>query len=103
MRVERGVVRVEDARVSRRRYHSGWAKRPGGATSCPSPYRGSRTDIGSRLAEGKPVAEVARWLTDEVGIAAPAAEQLAEYLAAGRAALGELPHPSEYRAGTLLR
>ena len=37
------------------------------------------------------VAETAAWLVDEIGISAAVADQVAEYLAAGQAALGAMP------------
>ena len=53
--------------------------------------RGLRTEVGERL-RSDPSGKAARaGLTELVGITAPAAEQLSEYLAAGAAAFGCLP------------
>ena len=85
-------MRVEDAR-GQGSHHSVLARRGAG------PQR-RVVRLGVALAGGRcgPAAEqsgwrgsAGRWLTQEVGIAAPAAEQLVEYLAAGFAALGCLP------------
>jgi ATP-dependent Lhr-like helicase len=46
-----------------------------------------RAELAARL----PAGGTLRWLAEEIGIAAPAAEQLVEYLASAHAALGVLP------------
>ena len=63
IRVERGVVRVEDAQVRHPRFRSGSAKRQRGATSCPSrcPASAPRKSIASM----KTVRERPGWIVVE--------------------------------------
>ena len=75
---------------SRRRSHSGWARRRAEATSCPfavSRLRRRTSSSGSRRAAGA----AQQWLIETVALDPEAALQLVQYLAAGRAALGSLP------------
>jgi ATP-dependent Lhr-like helicase len=50
-----------------------------------------RSEIAARFPTDPGGERTMRWLVEEVGIAEPAAEQLVEYLASARAALGMLP------------
>src|SRR5690349_22978074 len=91
MRVERGVVRVEDAHGQPPTIPFWLGEAPGRSDELSVAVSRLRAEIAARL-DGNPDGEAAlRWLVDEVGIAEPAARQLVEYLAAARAALGCLP------------
>ncbi|MEA2947079.1 MAG: ATP-dependent helicase Lhr and Lhr-like helicase, partial [Alphaproteobacteria bacterium] len=117
-RVERGVVRVEDARGMAPTIPFWLGEAPGRSDELSVSVSRLRAAIAERLRHdptgpeldafpvGKPVSTpdqvrgglfpgnapaALRWLVDEVGIAEPAAEQLVEYLAAAHAALGCLP------------
>jgi ATP-dependent Lhr-like helicase len=88
MRVERGVVRVEDARGAAPTIPFWLGEAPGRSDELSVSVSRLRAGIASRLRRGD---DVLRWLTHELGIAEPAAEQLLEYLAASFAALECLP------------
>src|SRR5262245_3595641 len=90
-RVERGVVRVEDAHGAAPTIPFWLGEAPGRTDELSESVSRLRADIAASL-QGDPTGEraVVR-LVDEVGIAEPAARQLIEYLAAGHAALGCLP------------
>src|SRR6185312_6680756 len=85
MRVERGVVRVEDARGQPPTIPFWLGEAPGRSDELSESVSRLRTLVGSRLAEGQSGEVIAGWLRSDIGIAEPAADQLAEYLAAGRA------------------
>ncbi len=90
-RIERGVVRVEDARGEPPNIPFWLGEAPGRSNELSASVSRLRRGIAARL-ETDPAGESAeRWLEGELGLAAPAAEQLAEYLAAAHAALGLLP------------
>src|SRR5215471_10678693 len=91
MRVERGVVRVEDAHGMAPTIPFWLGEAPGRSDELSAAVSRLRTDIATRLRAGEAAEGILRWLVDDVGIAAPAAEQLLEYLAVGHAALGCLP------------
>jgi ATP-dependent helicase Lhr and Lhr-like helicase len=90
-RVERGTVRVEDAEGMAPNIPFWLGEAPGRTDELSRSVSRLRTEIASRLPADPAGTNASRWLMDEVGIAAPAAEQLAEYLASGHAALGLLP------------
>jgi ATP-dependent helicase Lhr and Lhr-like helicase len=91
IRVERGMVRVEDAHGAPPTIPFWLGEAPGRSDELSVAVSRLRGEMAARLA-GDPGGERAlRWLVDEVGIGAPAAQQLAEYLAAAHAALGMLP------------
>ena len=91
LRVERGTVRVEDAHGQPPNIPFWLGEAPGRSDELSVSVSRLRTEIGERL-RSDPSGKAARsWLTELVGIAAPAAEQLIEYLAAGAAAFGCLP------------
>ncbi|HWB51825.1 MAG TPA: helicase-related protein, partial [Stellaceae bacterium] len=114
-RVERGVVRVEDAEGQPPTIPFWLGEAPGRSDELSAAVSRLRAEIEARLdphpdppppaGEGNgerrhPMAgeglggggeRALRWLTGEVGIAEPAARQLVDYLAAAYAALGELP------------
>src|SRR5436190_11742848 len=91
MRVERGVVRVEDARGQPRTIPFWLGEAPGRSDELSVSVSRLRGEIASRLSNDEARDAIARDLAAEIGIAGPGAEQLVEYLAAGRAALGVLP------------
>jgi ATP-dependent Lhr-like helicase len=90
-RVERGVVRVEDAHGMAPTIPFWLGEAPGRSNELSQSVSRLRSEIGARLALDANGASALRWLVDEIGIAEPAAQQLVEYLAAGNAALGCLP------------
>jgi ATP-dependent Lhr-like helicase len=90
-RVERGIVRVEDAHGMPPTIPFWLGEAPGRSAELSQAVSRLRADMAARL-QGHPGGTgVVPWLETEVGIAAPASAQLAEYLAAGNAALGCLP------------
>jgi ATP-dependent helicase Lhr and Lhr-like helicase len=91
MRVERGIVRVEDARGQSPTIPFWLGEAPGRSDELSFGVSRLRTAVAARLRTDPSGETTQRWLTDEIGIAAPAAEQLVEYLAAAFAALGCLP------------
>src|SRR5260221_1097845 len=91
IRVERGVVRVENAHGQPPTIPFWLGEAPGRSDELSAAVSRLRTQIAARLRAGEPGERTLRWLVDEVGIAAPAAEQLLEYLAAAHAALDCLP------------
>jgi ATP-dependent helicase Lhr and Lhr-like helicase len=89
MRVERGVVRVEDAHGQPPTIPFWLGEAPGRSDELSVSVSRLRAAFATRMRrdpEG-----VRHWLTDDLGIAEPAAEQLVEYLAASLAALQCLP------------
>ena len=91
LRVERGTVRVEDAQGQPPNIPFWLGEAPGRSDELSVSVSRLRTEIGERL-RSDPSGKAARaWLTELVGITAPAAEQLIDYLAAGAAAFGCLP------------
>jgi ATP-dependent helicase Lhr and Lhr-like helicase len=108
LRVERGTVRVADAAGQMPNIPFWLGEAPGRSDELSRSVSRLRREIAARLPAtdarsarqgGEAGAHCAQgaergvlhWLTDEIGIAAPAAEQLLEYLVAARAALGVLP------------
>jgi ATP-dependent Lhr-like helicase len=90
-RVERGVVRVEDAHGMAPTIPFWLGEAPGRTDELSHAVSRLRDDFAQRLEPDPTGASVLRWLEDELGIVAAAAEQLVEYLRAGHAALGCLP------------
>ena len=91
LRVERGTVRVEDARGQPPNIPFWLGEAPGRSDELSASVSRLRTEIGKRLRSDLSGKTAHSWLTEGVGIAAPAADQLIEYLAAGAAAFGCLP------------
>jgi ATP-dependent Lhr-like helicase len=90
-RVERGTVRVEDAHGQPPTIPFWLGEAPGRTDELSSAVSRLRADVAARL-KADPSGNAARcWLTEDIGIALPAAEQLVEYLAAAAAAFGCLP------------
>ena len=91
LRVERGTVRVEDAHGQPPNIPFWLGEAPGRSDALSFSVSRLRTEIGERLRADPPGQAARAWLTELIGIAAPAAEQLIEYLAAGAAAFDCLP------------
>ena len=94
IRVERSTVRVADAAGLSPTIPFWLGEAPGRSDELSTSVSRLRTDIASRLS-AEPDGNALTWLTDDIGIAEPAARQIIEYLAAARAALGALPTLSE--------
>src|SRR5262249_10446337 len=111
LRVERGTVRVADAEGELPNIPFWLGEAPGRSDKLSLSVARLRREIAARLPALRPhpdpplpgldpgIAGEGRegergifdWLVGEIGIALPAAEQMVEYLAAARAALGVLP------------
>ena len=90
-RVERGVVRVEDAHGMAPTIPFWLGEAPGRTDELSVSVSRLRADIAASLAADPSGERAIEWLIETVGVAEPAARQLIEYLAAARAALGCLP------------
>ncbi|MFL5087157.1 MAG: DEAD/DEAH box helicase [Xanthobacteraceae bacterium] len=91
LRVERGTVRVEDAHGMAPTIPFWLGEAPGRTDELSQSVSRLRAQIASLLASDPTGDSTLRFLVDELGIALPAAQQLAEYLAAAHAALDCLP------------
>ncbi|MFL6931638.1 MAG: DEAD/DEAH box helicase, partial [Xanthobacteraceae bacterium] len=91
LRVERGTVRVEDAHGMAPTIPFWLGEAPGRTDELSQSVSRLRAKIASLLASDPTGDSTLRFLVDELGIALPAAQQLAEYLAAAHAALDCLP------------
>jgi ATP-dependent Lhr-like helicase len=91
MRVERGVVRVEDAHGAAPTIPFWLGEAPGRSDELSVSVSRLRGEIAALLRRDASGESSLRWLIDEVGIAEPAARQLVEYLSAALAALTCLP------------
>jgi ATP-dependent Lhr-like helicase len=91
LRVERGTVRVEDARGQPPNIPFWLGEAPGRSDELSVSVSRLRSEIEARLRNDRSGNSARHWLTKEVGIEPSATEQLVEYLAAGVAALGCLP------------
>jgi ATP-dependent helicase Lhr and Lhr-like helicase len=91
IRVERGVVRVEDAHGQAPTIPFWLGEAPGRSDELSTAVSRLRAEIAARLNGGEAAEAILRWLVAEVGIAQPAAEQLLEYLISAHAALSCLP------------
>src|SRR5215813_8179828 len=91
LRVERGIVRVEDAHGQPPTIPFWLGEAPGRSNELSQSVSRLRTEIAERLPADPSGMGVARWLAEELGLGASAAEQLGEYLAAAHGALGCLP------------
>ncbi len=90
LRVEPGVVRVEDAGGQPPNIPFWLGEAPGRTDELSHAVSRLRAEIEGWLASGS-VEGAARRLGDTVGLPPEASDQIVEYLAAGRAALGVLP------------
>jgi ATP-dependent Lhr-like helicase len=91
LRVERGTVRVEDAQGQPPNIPFWLGEAPGRSNELSASVSRLRAEIGQRLRSDPSGNSARSWLIDLAGMAAPAAEQLIDYLAAGAAAFGCLP------------
>src|SRR6476661_8517679 len=91
IRVERGVVRVEDAHGMAPTIPFWLGEAPGRSDELSTAVSRLRAEIAARLNGGEAAETILSWLVAEVGIAQPAAEQLLEYLTSAHAALSCLP------------
>ncbi len=91
MRVERGTVRVEDAHGQPPTIPFWLGEAPGRSDELSQAVSRLRTDIAERLVAEPTGEDATRWLIDKVGVGETAAREMAEYMAAGHAALGCLP------------
>jgi ATP-dependent Lhr-like helicase len=91
MRVERGVVRVEDAHGQAPTIPFWLGEAPSRSDELSAAVSRLRAEIAAHLARDAGGETARAWLIKEVGIGAVGAEQLVEYLAAARAALDDLP------------
>ena len=95
IRVERGIVRVEDAHGMAPTIPFWLGEAPGRSDELSQSVARLRSDIAGQLREAEDPASAPAsaidWLAEQPGIGRPAAEQLGEYLATSYAALGCLP------------
>ncbi len=90
-RVERGTVRVEDAKGQPPNIPFWLGEAPGRTDELSAAVSRLRAEIEARLAADRSGGSARRWLAGEVGVAGAAADQLVDYLAAAASALGSLP------------
>jgi ATP-dependent Lhr-like helicase len=90
-RIERGVVRVEDAHGMAPTIPFWLGEAPGRTDELSQAVSRLRADMAARFEQYSSGASALRWLVDELGVIPAAAEQLLEYLRAGFGALGCLP------------
>jgi ATP-dependent helicase Lhr and Lhr-like helicase len=90
-RVERGVVRVEDAHGMAPTIPFWLGEAPGRTDELSQSVARLRADIEEHFQRDPSGASALQWLTNELNVVSAAAEQLVEYLRAGHAALGYLP------------
>jgi len=91
LRVERGVVRVEDARGAPPTIPFWLGEAPGRSDELSGSVSRLRAEIEERLHLDPQGEGALRWLVQDLGFASPPAEQLVEYLRAAHGALGCLP------------
>src|SRR5438046_1547714 len=89
LRVEQGRIRVEDARGEPPSIPFWLGEAPGRTDEVSASVSRLRGELEAQLDRGLEAA--CAWLSASTGLAAPAAQALANYLAAGRAAPGALP------------
>jgi ATP-dependent Lhr-like helicase len=91
IRVERGIVRVEDAHGMPPTIPFWLGEAPGRSEELSQSVSRLRGDVEAFLRAGADEEHLADWFAQERNIVEPAALQLAEYLASANAALGCLP------------
>jgi ATP-dependent Lhr-like helicase len=89
LRVERSMVRVQDARGEAPTIPFWLGEAPGRSDELSSAVSRLREEMQQRLADS--AASTVQWLDESVGVGAVAAEQLTSYLHSALAALGTLP------------
>jgi ATP-dependent helicase Lhr and Lhr-like helicase len=90
-RVERGTVRVEDAKGQPPNIPFWLGEAPGRTDALSTAVSRLRSEIAARLGSDASGTSARRWLIEQLGIVAAAADQLVDYLAASASALGCLP------------
>jgi ATP-dependent Lhr-like helicase len=90
-RVERGTVRVEDAKGQPPTIPFWLGEAPGRTDELSAAVSRLRAEIADRLRSDRSGTTARRWLAEQVGVAAAAADQLVDYLAASASALGSMP------------
>jgi ATP-dependent helicase Lhr and Lhr-like helicase len=90
-RVERGVVRVEDARGMAPTIPFWLGEAPGRSDELSDAVSRLRAQAAAQFSRDPSGQTALRWQLDDGAMIPAAAEQLVEYLAAGHAALGALP------------
>ncbi|HEY1783394.1 MAG TPA: DEAD/DEAH box helicase [Roseiarcus sp.] len=90
-RVERGTVRVEDAKGQPPNIPFWLGEAPGRTDELSGAVSRLRAEIAARLAADRSGASARRWLVEQVGVVTPAADQLVDHLAASLSALGVMP------------
>ncbi|MGH7119791.1 MAG: DEAD/DEAH box helicase [Acetobacteraceae bacterium] len=91
IRVERSLVRVEDAHGLPPTLPFWLGEAPGRSDELSKAVSRLRSDCAAKLQAASDVAPFAAWLAEKFTLPEPAALQMAEYLAAAHAALGCLP------------
>ena len=91
LRVERGLVRVEDAQGAPPTIPFWLGEAPGRSDELSVAVSRFRAQVASRLGNDPTGGTARLWLAAELGMAEEAATQLIEYLGAAQAALGCLP------------
>lgn len=89
LRVERGVVRVEDAHGAPPSIPFWFGEAPGRSDALSNAVSRLRAEMQVRLEQGADSAR--QWLCETLGLPASAADQLVDYLSGALAALGVLP------------
>jgi len=90
-RVERGTVRVEDAKGQAPNIPFWLGEAPGRTDALSRSVSRLREEVEKRLRSDASGDSVRRWLAEDIGVGAAGAEQIVEYLAAAAGALGSLP------------
>jgi ATP-dependent helicase Lhr and Lhr-like helicase len=90
-RVERGTVRVEDAKGQPPNIPFWLGEAPGRTDALSAAVSRLRAEIAARLGSDRSGTTARRWLAEQPGVLAAAADQLVDYLAASASALGCLP------------
>jgi ATP-dependent Lhr-like helicase len=88
LRVNSGVVRVEDAKGQPPGIPFWLGEAPARTAELSQAVSGLRTEIDRLLGQG---ADVCEWLSNEVPLSKPAAQQIADYFADTHRALGAIP------------
>jgi ATP-dependent helicase Lhr and Lhr-like helicase len=91
LRVERGTVRVADAHGMPPTIPFWLGEAPGRDEELSQAVSRLRAEVSRRIEPDWTGQSALRWLSDEVGLNELAAQELLDYLAAGKAALGCLP------------
>jgi ATP-dependent helicase Lhr and Lhr-like helicase len=94
LRVERGLVRVEDAQGAAPTIPFWLGEAPGRSDELSAAVSRLRHQLASRLSTDPSGDGAQRYLSSELGLGAAPASQLVDYLGAARAALGCLPTQS---------